>query len=43
MFQKELMLIKLVHQNNVSFVAIAFLKIFDLNLKNTFVINCMIY
>ena len=35
--------IKLVHQKNVSFVTIVFLKILDLNLKNMFVINVMIY
>ena len=27
------------HQNNVSFATIGFLKILDINLKNTFVIN----
>ena len=35
--------IKLVYQKNMSFVTIGFLKILDLNLKNTFVINAMIY
>ena len=34
---------KLVHQKNVHFVTIGFLKILDLNLKNIFVINVMIY
>ena len=34
---------KQVHQKNVSFVTIGFLKILDLNLKNMFVINVMIY
>ena len=37
------LLIKLVHQKNVSFITIGFLKILDLNLKNMFVINVMIY
>ena len=32
-----------VHQKNVSFVTIGFLKILDLNLKNMFVINVIIY
>ena len=31
------------HQKNVKFVIIVFLKILDLNLKNMFVINVMIY
>ena len=31
------------HQKNVNFVTIGFLKILDLNLKNIFVINVMIY
>ena len=35
--------IKQVHQKNVSFATIGFLKILDLNLKNMFVINVMIY
>ena len=35
--------IKQVHQKNASFVTIGFLKILDVNLKNTFVINVMIY
>ena len=43
MFQKELIEIKLVHQKNVNFVTIGFLRILDLNLKNTFVIDVMIY
>ena len=34
---------KLVHQKNANFVTIGFLKILDLNLKNMFVINVMIY
>ena len=34
--------IKLVYQKNMSFDTIGFLKILDLNLKNTFVINVMI-
>ena len=42
-FQKELLQIKLVHQKNVNFVTIGFSKILDLNLKNMFVINVMIY
>ena len=43
MFQKELMLIKQVHQKNVSFVTIGFLKMLDLNLKSMFVMDVMIY
>ena len=43
MFQKELMQIKQVHQKNLSFVTNEFLKMFDLNLKNMFVIYVMIY
>ena len=35
--------IKLVHQKNASFVTTGCLKILDLNLKNMFVINVMIY
>ena len=34
---------KQVRQQNVSFVTIGFLKILDLSLKNTFVVNVMIY
>ena len=43
MSQKELMQIKQVHQNNVSFLTIGFLKMLDLNLQNLFVINVIIY
>ena len=35
--------IKLMHQKNVNFVIIGFLKILDLNFKNMFVINAMMY
>ena len=42
MFQKELMQIKQVHQKNVSFVVIGFLKMLHLNLKSMFVIDVMI-
>ena len=38
MFQKELTLIKQVHQKNVCFVIIGTLKMFDLNL-NMFAVN----
>ena len=34
---------KQVHQKNMSFVSIGFLKISDLNLKNMFVMDLMIY
>ena len=34
---------KLVHQKNVSFVTIGFLKMLDLNVKNIFVMDIMIY
>ena len=43
MFQKELIKTKEVHQKNVSFVTIGFLKMFDLNFNNKFVIDVMIY
>ena len=43
MFQKELTLIKQVHQNNVCFVINGALKMLDLNLNHTFVINVTIY
>ena len=39
MFQKELTLIKQVHQNNACFVFIGILKMLDLNLNCMFVIN----
>ena len=35
--------IKQVHQKNLSFVTIGFLKMLDLNLRNMFVIHVMIY
>ena len=37
MFQKELIVIKQVHQKNVSFVIIVTLKMLDLNLNHMFV------
>ena len=43
MFQKELTLIKQVHQKNVCFVIIGTLKMLDLNLKSMFVMDAMIY
>ena len=43
MFQKELTLIKQVHQKNVCFVIIGTLKMFDLNLNRMFVTNFMMY
>ena len=43
MFQKELIQIKQMHQKNVSFVSIGFLKILDLNFKSMFVIDVMVY
>ena len=39
MFQKELTLIKQMHQNNACFVFIGILKMLDLNLNCMFVIN----
>ena len=43
MFQKELTLIKQVHQKNVCFVIIGILKMLDLNLNRMFVINVMMF
>ena len=43
MFQKELTIIKQVHQKNVCFVIIGTLKILDLNLNRIFVMNVMIF
>ena len=43
MFQKELTLIKQVHQKNVCFVIIGILKMLDLNLNHMFVINVMMF
>ena len=43
MFQKELMLIKQVCQQNVSFANIGTLKALDLGLNHMFVIDFMIY
>ena len=43
MVQKELTLIKQVHQKNVCFVIIDILKMLDLNLNHMFVINVMMY
>ena len=42
-FQKELTLIKQVHQKNVCFVIIGILKILDLNSNRMFVINVTMY
>ena len=42
-FQKELTLIKQVHQKNVCFVIIGILKVFDLNSNRMFVINVRMY
>ena len=39
----ESTLIKQVHQNNVCFVIIGALKIFDLNLNHMFLINVKMY
>ena len=39
---EEIHVIKQVHQKNVNFVVIGFLKILDLNLKRMFVIDVMI-
>ena len=43
MFQKELALIKQLHQKNVCFVINDALKMLDLNLNHTFVMNATIY
>ena len=43
MFQKELTLIKQVHQKNVCFVIIGILKMLDLNLNHMFVIDVMMF
>ena len=43
MSQKELMLIKLMHQKNVCFVIIGTLKMFDLNLNHIFSNECLMY
>ena len=43
MFQKELTLIKQVHQKNVCFVIIGTLKMLDLNLNHMFVTNVTMY
>ena len=43
MFQRELALIKQVHQKNVFFVIIGILKMLDLNLNHMFVINVMMF
>ena len=43
MFQKELTLIKQVHQKNVCFVIIGILKMLDLNLNRMFVINVTMF
>ena len=43
MFQKELTLIKQVHQKNVCFVVIGTLKMLDLNSNRMFVINVTMY
>ena len=43
MFEKELTLIKQVHQKNVCFVIIGTLKMLDLNMNCMFVINITTY
>ena len=43
MFQKELTLIKQVHQKNVCFVIIGALKMLDLNSNHMFAINVTMY
>ena len=43
MFQKELTLIKQMHQKNVCFVVIGILKTLDLNSNRMFVINVMMF
>ena len=43
MFQKELTLIKQVHQKNVCFVTIGILEMLDWNLNHMFVINVMMF
>ena len=43
MFQRELTLIKQVHQKNVCFVIIGILKMLDLNSNRMFVINVTMY
>ena len=43
MFQKELILIKQVHQKNVCFVIFSILKILVINLKQMFKIKVMMY
>ena len=43
MSQKELMIIKQLHQKIVCFVIIGTLKMFDLNLNRMFVTNFMMY
>ena len=43
MFQKELTLIKEVHQRRYSFVIIGILKILAMNLNRTLVINIMMF
>ena len=43
MFQKELILIKQVHQKNVCFVIIGMLKVLGLDLNHMFVINVMMF
>ena len=42
-FQKELTLIKQVHENNVCFVIISTLKMLDLNLNHMFRINVTMF
>ena len=42
MFQKQLTLIKQVHQNSICFVIIGSLNILNLNLKRVFVINVVL-
>ena len=43
MFQKEVTLIKQVHQKSVPFVIVGTLKMLHLNFKHMFVLNVMIF
>ena len=43
MFEKELTLVKQIHQKSACFVIIVILKILDLNLNHMFVINVIMY
>ena len=43
MFEKDLTLIKQVHQKNICFATIGTLKMLDLNLNDIFAINVMMF